>query len=76
MINANKERKMTVPFIEVNDDVRAKKCMQAIQGILAQFDCALIPRVTMPVLGPEDINFRVVANPRTPKPEGKDVSKG
>ena len=66
--------KNKIKLIEGDDNVRAQKCLQAVQEILAQFDCMLIPRVTMPILGPEDINFRVVANPRVP--EGKDVPKG
>lgn len=58
--------KRKVKLIEGDDRVRAQKCLQAIHEVLGQYDCVLIPRVTVPVLRPEDINFQVVANSREP----------
>jgi len=50
-------------YIEGNDQVRAEKCLAKIQEISNQFDCDIIPQVTI-IPGRIDAQIIVVARPR------------
>lgn len=53
-----------IPFIEGDDKMRAKKCLQEIQVLLQQYGCELHPRVTQTPMGNE-WGYSIVPKPRT-----------
>lgn len=58
---------MTIPLIEGSDKIRAEKCLAAVKNILMQFDCEIIPQITITglVLG---CGYFIAAKPRTMPP--------
>lgn len=59
---------MAVKMIEGNDDVRVKKCIQAINEVLSAFDCVMAPVIT---LGPQGVvNAQCAIQPLPRGPEG------
>lgn len=56
---------MTISLIETDDKIRAEKCLAAIQNILQQFACQIIPQVIITGVRLET-GFIIAANPRIP----------
>ncbi len=65
-----------VKMVEGSDEMRAKKCLDQIQKVLAAFDCAMAPMI---VLGPQGVQraaVNVIPVPRQPKLVGGGVADG
>ena len=60
---SNLKKGLHPKFIEGNDQIRANKCMQQINDILDQYDCAMIPEFI--ISGKEILSgIKIVAKPR------------
>ena len=60
---------MTIPLIEGSDKIRAEKCFAAVQNVLQQFDCEIIPQIIHIGLAVE-AGYLIAAKPRTMPPGG------